>query len=132
MLPGEKTEKKPIKVYVRMHDGSRMLGDVFLAADERLQDIMNDDRMFIPIHVDEKKGVALAMLSKRYIQQIEEVANNMVEDAEPVRDDRRPPNRDRTENRDQADLNKSRSSSFKLELEESPFGRPKDDTDWVD
>lgn len=66
-------QKAAIKVYVRMHDGSRLLGSVFLGPDERLQDIMNDDRSFIPVHVEEQKSISLVMLSKRYIQQIEEV-----------------------------------------------------------
>ncbi|SEF69551.1 DUF6812 domain-containing protein [Marinobacterium lutimaris] len=64
-------QKREIKVYVRMHDGSRQLGNVFLGPDERLQDILNDDRMFLPLQVDDQSS--LVMLSKRYIQQIEEV-----------------------------------------------------------
>lgn len=66
-------KKRQIKVYVKMHDGTRMLGNVFLAPDERLQDIMNDSRAFIPVHVEEQNAVSLVMLSKRYIQQVEEV-----------------------------------------------------------
>ncbi|TCK02539.1 hypothetical protein [Marinobacterium mangrovicola] len=67
-------QKREVKVYVRMHDGSRQLGNVFLGPDERLQDILNDDRIFLPVHVDDQQSSAsLVMLSKRYIQQIEEV-----------------------------------------------------------
>lgn len=56
-----------------MHDGSRQLGNVFLGVGERLQDILNDDRMFLPVHVGEQKPGSMVMFSKRYIQQIEEV-----------------------------------------------------------
>ncbi|KEA62840.1 hypothetical protein ADIMK_2949 [Marinobacterium lacunae] len=80
MISNEKKEKSQIKVYVRMHDGTRSLGKVFLAEGERLQDIMNDDRIFIPVHVEEQKGTSLVMLAKRYIQQVEEVHSEAVKD----------------------------------------------------
>merc|ERR1712000_756351 len=73
VLDALKREKSEIKVYVRMFDGTRLLGNVFLANNERLQDIMNDERGFIPVHVDDQSTRSLVMLSKRYIQQVEEV-----------------------------------------------------------
>jgi len=118
-LSSKRMHKSEIKVYVRMHDGSRMLGHVFLAEGERLQDIMNDDRKFLPIHVEDQKAVSLVMLSKRYIQQIEEVvADDGRRDEEFYRRyDRRSVDRAPQESQ-------SAVSGLNLELEEHPV-RPK-------
>ncbi len=83
-------QKSECKVYVRMHDGSRLLGYLFLAAGERMQDIMNDERMFIPVHVEGPNRPTVVILSKRYIQRIEEVADDAAqEESEYYRNDRR-------------------------------------------
>lgn len=66
--------KRELKVYVKMHDGTRMLGVFYLLDTERLQDVMNDARSFLPLYVfDEKsKRRHTIMLAKRYIEQVEE------------------------------------------------------------
>lgn len=67
--------KLELRVYVRMHDGMLLLGSFYLTEGERLQDIMNDDRSFLPLHALNDSGrYHMVMLSKRYIQQVEEVA----------------------------------------------------------
>jgi hypothetical protein len=69
--------KSALKVYVRMHDGVRLVGAFYLAPGERLQDIMNDDRSFIPLYLDDtKEHNPVVMISKRYVQQVEEIKDN--------------------------------------------------------
>lgn len=117
----KRKEKTEIKVYVRMHDGSRLLGNVFLAPGERLQDIMNDDRTFIPVHVDEQNARSLVMLSKRYIQQVEEVRADI---------QKREAFFERYERRQAPSSTPTAqvpSGGLKLELDDNPFGRRKDD-----
>jgi hypothetical protein len=69
-----KAAKQELKVYVKMHDGTRLLGLFYLGESERLQDVMNDDRSFLPLHVFYEKGnkTQTVMLAKRYIEQVEE------------------------------------------------------------
>lgn len=70
-------QKHARKVYVRMHDGSRLVGAMYMGSDERLQDVMNDERSFIPIYLDDnKEHHPVVMVSKRYIQQVEEIRGN--------------------------------------------------------
>lgn len=69
--------KSALKVYVRMHDGTRLVGAFYLAPSERLQDIMNDDRSFIPLYLDDtKENNPVVMISKRYVSQVEEIIDN--------------------------------------------------------
>ena len=67
-------QKKVLKVYVKMHDGSRLMGMFYLSATERLQDVMNDERSFLPLHAYDDKGRKqhTLMLAKRFIEQVEE------------------------------------------------------------
>ncbi|HSG03547.1 MAG TPA: hypothetical protein VLA39_07415 [Marinobacterium sp.] len=68
-------EKTKLKVYVKMSDGQRLLGFFYVSSDERLQDILNDDRGFLPLHaVGDNGKYSMVVLSKRYMQQIEEVS----------------------------------------------------------
>ena len=67
--------KIELRVYVRMQDGTLLLGSFYLTEGERLQDVMNDDRSFLPLHaLNDTNRYHMVMLSKRYIQQVEEVA----------------------------------------------------------
>ena len=73
----KQVNKRALKVYVRMHDGSRLVGAFYLAQGERLQDIMNDQRSFLPLYLDEnKEHNPVTMVSKRYVQQVEEITDN--------------------------------------------------------
>ena len=72
-------QKHARKVYVRLHDGSRLVGAMYMGAEERLQDVMNDERSFIPIYLDDnKEHHPVVMVSKRYIQQVEEIRGNQI------------------------------------------------------
>lgn len=74
MSTNPSVEKRKLKVYVKMSDGQRLLGFFYVSDDERLQDILNDDRSFLPLHALGDNGkYTLVVLSKRYMQQIEEV-----------------------------------------------------------
>jgi len=74
MNTANKAHKQELKVYVRMHDGTRLMGLFYLGESERLQDIMNDERSFLPLHAYDDKGKNrhTIMLAKRYIEQVEE------------------------------------------------------------
>ena len=67
--------KEKLKVYVKMADGQRLLGFFFAEPSERLQDILNDARAFLPLYALGDNGkYQLIMLSKSFVQQVEEVA----------------------------------------------------------
>ncbi len=67
--------KEKLKVYVKMADGQRLLGFFFAEPNERLQDLLNDQRAFLPLHALNDNGkYQLIMLSKSFVQQVEEVA----------------------------------------------------------
>lgn len=101
--------KRALKVYVRMHDGLRLVGAFYVAEGERLQDIMNDERSFLPLYLDEnKEHNSIAMVSKRYIQQVEEIANLQVKTDLP------PPSNHSTQT---ANDQKSSTHHHNLELE---------------
>ncbi|MBT00209.1 MAG: hypothetical protein CMI01_16250 [Oceanospirillaceae bacterium] len=107
-----------------MFDGTRLLGNVFLANNERLQDIMNDERGFIPVHVDDQSTRSLVMLSKRYIQQVEEVAPGSPEVGDLYRPyGRGRADQDRSETSGQSSAS---SSGLKLEIDDNPFSVQKD------
>lgn len=67
-------EKNSLKVYVKMHDGTRILGNFYIGPDERLQDIMNDERRFLPLYaLNEKSNKQhIVMVAKQFIEQVEE------------------------------------------------------------
>ena len=52
---------KTVKVYARMFDGLAFWGYVFLKEDQRVQDLLNDERKFIPIRKLEDKRGALSL-----------------------------------------------------------------------
>jgi len=52
---------KRIKAYIRMFDGHSLWGYVYLKEDQRVQDLLNDERKFIPIRKLEEKRGALAL-----------------------------------------------------------------------
>lgn len=71
------------KIYgkIKMHDGSAYRGFVYAKPDQRLQDLLNDDRGFIPIQLVNdlppyNKVIGTVILSKRYIISIEEIEYN--------------------------------------------------------
>ena len=67
----------PKRVFVKLSDGTDFFGVVYLAEDERLQDICNDMRRFLPIERKyDNKAVTvtkLIMVSKQHLISIEEI-----------------------------------------------------------
>lgn len=71
------------KIYgkIKMHDGSAYRGFVYAEKSQRLQDLLNDDRDFIPIQLVNdlppyNKIIGTVILAKRYIISIEEIEYN--------------------------------------------------------
>lgn len=86
------TTKEKLKVYVKMADGQRLLGFFFAQPTERLQDILNDVRAFLPLYALGDNGkYQLIMVSKSFLQQVEEVAElpNVSSDGDRRSGDRR-------------------------------------------
>jgi len=76
MLETSSIDKSKLKVYVKMSDGQRLLGFFYVSEAERLQDILNDDRAFLPLNALGDNGkYTLIVIAKRYMQQIEEVTD---------------------------------------------------------
>lgn len=67
-----KQQTRRIFVSVKMHDGDRFRGYVYLAQGERMQDLLNDERKFFPIQMNSEIG-EMAILSKKFVVSIEEV-----------------------------------------------------------
>jgi len=74
-MPDQTIDKKTLKVYVKMHDGTTRLGNFYVAEAERLQDIMNDEREFLLLYAfnENSKKNHVVMLAKKFIEQVEEV-----------------------------------------------------------
>lgn len=88
MATKNKIDKNELKVYVTMHNNTRVMGSFYLESNQRLQDLMNDERVFLPLHVIGHGGKQyISMVSKRYIEKVEELRYGMEEKIEA--DDRR-------------------------------------------
>ena len=49
---------KEVKVYVRLFNGMNFWGYVYIKEGQRVQDLLNDDRKFIPVKkLEDKKGI---------------------------------------------------------------------------
>jgi len=52
------TQVKKVKVYVRLFDSTSFWGYVYVKTGKRVQDLMNDERKFIPLEkLEEQRGV---------------------------------------------------------------------------
>jgi hypothetical protein len=65
-------ETHAILVSVLMHDGSRYRGYIHLPSNHRLQDLLNDQRGFIPIE-QAASNDAVTIVAKHFIVSIEEL-----------------------------------------------------------
>jgi len=68
-------QTRELSVTVRMFDGASFRGFIYLQSNERLQDILNDQRHFIPVRIRSEKG-DMAILSKRYIVSIDVISHS--------------------------------------------------------
>jgi len=55
----QKESSKEVKVYVRLFNGMNFWGYVYIKEGQRVQDLLNDDRKFIPVKkLEDKRGVS--------------------------------------------------------------------------
>lgn len=78
----KKESKKEIKVIAKLADGSKVWGVLYIEHDQRLQDLLNDTRGFLPFYglIDKERATKAAvermtLLNKNAIQSIEELAS---------------------------------------------------------
>lgn len=73
-MHNEQVKKNGVKVYLSTTDSRYFEGFVFLEPGQRLQDILNDDRQFLPIHIIDRDQVeyVVMQINKANIQRIEE------------------------------------------------------------
>ncbi len=81
MLEGKPLRTKlRVGVEITLIDGSRMSGNLFLNRDERVLDLINDQRAFVPF---EDASGAVSVLSKTAIMRITPI-QQMLPMAEPI------------------------------------------------
>jgi hypothetical protein len=68
--------KDPVKVYVKCSDGDYFTGNVYLETRQRLSDLMNDSRGFVPLQQDNGRLVVVAKSSIRWIGDLVEDGND--------------------------------------------------------
>ena len=74
-------EKEQVKVWIELSRGDPFIGKIYLASGERLQDLMNDDRKFIPVYkltstsAKNIENYTMVILNKMCIVKIEEAPN---------------------------------------------------------
>jgi len=66
-------KKKSISVLVEMSNGKSIKGEVFMGASQRLQDLINGERSFLPLKIHDEKEASLLLLNKRYIVSFQEI-----------------------------------------------------------
>jgi len=78
-----KIAKTAIKIRLQLRDDMPMsqktsragdiYGSVFVEDGERVQDILNDQRKFLPVHIQEDRGEKMILISKEIIRILEEL-----------------------------------------------------------
>ena len=63
----QKLSKLEIEVQVQLDDGSQFLGSLALSQGQRVSDLMNDERQFIPVHLP---GGSVVILRKTTIAKV--------------------------------------------------------------
>ena len=63
----QKLSKLDVEVQVQLDDGSEFLGSLALSQGQRVSDLMNDERQFIPIHLP---GGSVVILRKTVIAKV--------------------------------------------------------------
>lgn len=79
----KKIDKTEIKIRIQLRDditpsqiGSRandIYGSVFIEDKERVQDILNDERKFLPVHIKDERVEKTILISKDIIRILEEL-----------------------------------------------------------
>jgi len=66
-------KKKSVSVLLEMSNGKTITGDVFMSANQRLQDLINGERSFLPIKTESEKEPVFILLNKTYIVSFQEL-----------------------------------------------------------
>ena len=53
MIDGGRIQKQKVEVKVELDDGTTMLASLFLRQDQRVSDLLNDDRRFLPLQTSD-------------------------------------------------------------------------------
>lgn len=67
-------EGRSVYVLVKIHDGTIYRGYLHVPGTDRMQDLLNDGRRFIPLRLSRDTG-EVVILSKRFIVAIEEISD---------------------------------------------------------
>ncbi len=70
-------EGHSVYVLIKIHDGTTYRGYIHVPGMDRVQDLLNDVRQFIPLRLSRDTG-EIVILSKQYIVSIEEVGDHEV------------------------------------------------------
>ncbi len=79
MDSGDKIHKNKVEVKIELDDGTTMLAGVFLTAQQRLSDMLNDDRRFLPLQTTD--GI-ITNLRKNAIYRVTPLNQDVKQDAE--------------------------------------------------
>ena len=63
----DKVQKRKIEVEVKLNDGTDLMGALFVHAQQRLSDLLNDQRQFLPLLTS---GGMIVNLAKSWIAQV--------------------------------------------------------------
>lgn len=70
------TQKLRQEIVLKLNDGNIFLGRIFLGFNERILDMLNDDRKFIPIELDTKNVILIAKNSIVSVDLFQQAAEN--------------------------------------------------------
>jgi len=60
-------QKKSVSVLIELSTGKKISGNVFMSANQRLQDLINGDRTFLPVQSNNDGQVEYFLLNKSFI-----------------------------------------------------------------
>jgi hypothetical protein len=72
------TGDRRVSVQVLTQEGT-IVGVVFASSGQRLQDLMNDSREFLPVEINDHDQRLVKIINKRYIYSILELNNDQAE-----------------------------------------------------
>ena len=64
--------KKSVPVLLKLDNGTTITGHVFMSENQRLQDLVNGDRTFLPLKTIDDNGTNYLLLNKRFIVSVQE------------------------------------------------------------
>ena len=67
-------QKDPVKIYVKCSEGDHFTGEIYLEPRQRLSDLMNDHRDFLPLQQETGGTVIIAKSAIRWIGDLNQSA----------------------------------------------------------